>query len=556
MQFTRARRVVAGLAVVAAALAVTPAPAAAAAKVSMYVGDVTTAAGADGGTQVKAYFYADTPVSLAGPKLTYELVGAPSGVTLNPDSSDCTSESATKVVCSQFFPIEAWPGGMGTTFDVSVVAAASASPGAGGTLRTTFASTSIASIRQDSRVRVAEKVDLTAGPALSVSAAPGGSFDAPLVVSNTGDKLIVGAVIRFDHDRALVPAARHRNCLYIGDALQSCRFDQTLDPGATYTAAASLQVRADTRAPGRAFGSRSWHTIAQQEDFEAFLKAQGIDPGTPGDGPDLAVIKQRSRLVLDRPTQSDPNTEDNYHSVHVTVTGTNGVDLAAAGATVTGATGAVVDLPVGARNVGKATLDLTRPDTPAAATTIVVPPKTTVTAAPAECYPFVDGRVNLDKPGAAGAASYRCYSDPVMAAGAAELHAFKLRLDAVTESSTGSVAVNEPCTCDYFKDDIDTSNNKAAITVTVTAAPTGTPTSAGPGGGGNSDGDGAGTGAGGDGPGGDAGGEVPGENAGNGGPLPLTGPAAMGIAGGGLLLLVLGAGGVLLARRRRATFVS
>lgn len=523
MQLIRARRLIAGVAVASAVLAAAPAPASAApqaADISLYLTDVTLPIGAQSGTPLSPILWATDDVVLQDAKVTYQLVGELSGVVLHGEegSGYCENVSPTKVVCADPFPLELGPDGLAGGFWAYAEAGDDAVVGESGTIRATLAADGIAPVTHDARVRVAESVDLKAGPELRATAAPGASVDAPLIVSNAGDKAITGAAVLFDHDFSLDSTNRYSNCLYVGDELASCTFDQTLEVGKTYSAAMSLKVRADTLAPGDAYAYRGWLTPAELEDLHSYLESQGITPGTPGTG-DVLTLSERPAA---RAVQSDPNPEDNWGSVEIEVTGRSGVDLAAVGAELTAAAGDEITVPVGARSVGKATLDFSRVGGPAAVTMVTMPAGTTVLDAAEECYPVVRGEVDFDAPGKPGAAKYWCSSDYIFVAGTAEIYEFKLRVDRIAGRTAGTVTVNEPCECERFRGDIDKSNDKAAIVITSGAA----------------------------GGGGDGGGN------GDGGELPITGPAGTTLAAAGAALLVLGVAGFLLARRRRSTFVS
>lgn len=284
MQLIRARRLMAGLAVAFAVIAAAPVPASAApraAGVSMYVTDVTVPVGADDGVMVPTFFSATTQVELLQPTITYELAGGLSGVTLlaGEDVFGCENEAPTKLVCTSPFSFDVGPDGIGSYFDVYLKAADDSAVGASGTVRATFSARGLAPITGEARVRVAESVDLTAGAEQRFTVAVGESFEAPLVVSNTGDKVITGASVLFDDDYALESTKSYRNCLYSGDVLLSCTFDQPLAVGKSYAAALGMKVRADTMAPGGADAFRSWQTNAELEDYHAFLKQLGVSPG-------------------------------------------------------------------------------------------------------------------------------------------------------------------------------------------------------------------------------------------------------------------------------------
>lgn len=524
MQLTRARRLIAGAAVATAVLAAAPAPASAAlaaADISMYVVDTTVPVGAGVTTPVDTILAATDAVVLEEPTLTYR-IGGLGGVRLTGEEGigECENESPSVLVCSSPFPLELGPDGIAGVFRAYLGARDATEIGETGTITATLSARGLAPVSFEARVRVAESVDLQAGPEQRATAAPGATFDAPLVVTNAGDTVITGASVTFDHDFAIDSTVRYRNCLYIRERLHSCTFDQDLQAGRTYAAAMPLKIRADTAAPDNAYGYRRWLTPAELEDFHTYLKSRDLSPGTPGDGDVLTLAE---RPAAKDTAQADADIEDNWSELQVRVPGENGIDLAATGAKLTGKAGDRLTVPVGVRNVGEATLDLSRLGSPAAVTEVTVPRGTTAVAASPECYPVSGGEVDFDAPGRPGAAAYECHSDFVLAAGAEEVYEFELRIDRIAGRATGAVAVNEPCECERFADDVDTSNNTAAIVISD----------------GTTGGDGQGGGSGDDDP-----------------TLPITGPQGMTLAGAGAALLVLGVAGFVLARRRRTTFVS
>lgn len=546
MHLTRARRLSAGVAVAAVVLSVAPAPAFAAPvppprpthwpepenpedvppvpPVVMYVNNVTVPVGARSGTPVSPVWSAAGSAKLEKPKVVYEVTAGLAGVTLAgaEDFAECANTSPTTLVCSSRHPMALDATGVFGDFPAYVRAGDGAVAGTSGTVRVTFSALGLTPIVRTAEVRVAEAVDLEAGPAQRRTAAPGGPVDAPLVVGNAGRTAITGASVLFDHDFAIEPGARYRNCRYVEEVLASCTFAQPLEPGRTYAAAMPLKVRADTQAPSDAYGYRQWLTPAELADFHAFLGNAGISPGTPGAG-DVLTLTEQSATARDT-AQADPDADNNTGELQIAVAGRNGVDLAAVGARVSGTAGAKTTMAVGVRNVGRATLDVGRADHPAAVTAVTVPKDTAVLRAPEACFPVVRGQADLDAPGKPGAARYECHTDGLFPAGAAETYRFDVQLTAAAGRTTGAVAVNEPCRCDRFGDDVDPANDKARIVVTARAAAGADgPDDAAPGG--------TGAGAG----------------------LPITGPRGGAIAGVGAALVVLGTAVLLLTRRRRSS---
>jgi hypothetical protein len=539
MQHPTARRLLAGLAVAGALLMAGAAPAyagaapahaaphagaapayaapAADAGITMYLTDATIPVGSRG-VPLEPSWWATTETILGQPTITYELSDGLTGVTLSDPGGvgDCANQSPTKLVCSDASEMAVGPDGITGWFVAQVTAGRTAKPGTTGTVTATFSAADLAPISTTAKVRVAQSVDLAAGRHVQVTASPGEAFSAPLVVRNAGKKAAKGASVIFYNDRAFESTTRYSNCLYSGDELRSCTFDQALRSGASYRATLPYRVRVDTRAPGFGYGEIIWLTPAELEDYHSYLKQRGIDVGAPGQGDVLRLDQAITTFAV---PQGDADTENNSSAVELTTTGKNGVDLAAVGAEVKGFAGDEVTVSVGVHNNGPATLDLSRAGSSAAATAVYPPAGTSVVSVPQECAPEVDGSIQWDLPDPRGYPKYLCLSDSVLIAGEGETYDFGLRIDKVIPDAKGTVAVNEPCECERFTDDIDPSNNKAAITMR---------------------GPGAGSGG----------------TGGAGGGLPVTGPMGATIGGAGIVLLAAGVVGVVLARRRRTRFVA
>ncbi|MDT5043782.1 MAG: hypothetical protein QOE51_4767 [Actinoplanes sp.] len=523
MFYLAARRLLAGLAVAGAVVAPATAPAyaapAAATTIDMYVGDSTVPRG-PAGLDLGPDLWASAPIDLHQPSITYQLSDGLAGVTLTGPKGDthCTKESATKLVCAWDFDLSLSPDATAGPLSAHLRASAlRAKIGATGTVTATLAGEGVAPVTRTARVRVAQNVDLATDELFEVSAAPGDDFEAPLVVRNEGVRTIDGVTALFYDDYAFQPRQQYSNCTYSGGRLRSCTFDARIPRGASVDATLEYKLRADTYAPGYEAGEVILLTPDEAEDYRAYLQARGGTWGTPGAGGTLELSP--SLAALRRP-QSDAHPDNNYGIIDLKVTGKQGADLVAKGAEVKGAAGAEVTATVGVRNNGPATIDWNRSGETIATTDVDVPAGTTVLTVPAGCRQTVDGQVDGDQPAKPGFAHYQCASGYLVKAGETISYAFGLRIDKVVPNATGVVAVNNPCECSIFADDLDLTNNKAAIVVNAA----GTPGNGGQGGGGGS--------------------------------LPITGPMGATIAGVGVLLLAAGGVGFAMARRRRTRFVA
>lgn len=504
-------------------LAATAAPATATAPaegLAVFFPDTTVAI--DGpGVQQFPVFYAAKPVVLPpGATLTVDFADLDGKVEVaEPDGPrDCTSPSPTRLVCQEPFEIELDENGLTGIFEFELTAAPGAAAGDSGTLTATFTAPGFAPASDQARVRVGEGVDLVAGPDVTTSAAPGKAITDPLTVTNASDTTIDGINILFFDDYPLLPTTRYRNCTYADGRLRSCAFDTPVGPGETFTATLPYTLRKDSFAPSHAVGERMLMTRAEFEDLADSLEKTGAGIGTPGDGPELKLVRQTSLAA--RGVQADVDPDNNWTHLEVTVTGRNGTDLAAAGGTLTGAAGDKVKAAIGVANNGPATIANERSGSPATLVDLVPPPGTTVVGVPERCAPLTADGADWNDEDLTGADRYRCLPDITLIAGEKELFEFTLRIDTVVPDAAGTVEVNVPCACDgsFPRDkDLNPANDKAKLVVN--------PTGGGAGGG-------------------------------EGGGLPVTGTPIGLIIGVGALLVLTGMGGYLVARRRRVRFTA
>ena len=128
-------------------------------------------------------------------------------------------------------------------------------------------------------------------------------------------------------------------------------------------------------------------TVAEFEDFNAYLQAGGYSVGKPGDGPVLSLPEAPSKVAA-RGFQADTDPMNNWSSMTIKVNGKNGADLVALGAQLTGEAGDVVKATLGVRNDGPAALDFSRGGSPVTKIDIAVPQGTTAVKVPEVCAPL------------------------------------------------------------------------------------------------------------------------------------------------------------------------
>jgi hypothetical protein len=515
------RHVFAGLlAVLPLLLAPLPAHAAAAPDPGLQVRfrDMTLAPGGSQGLTATVYARRTTP--LTGAAVDLRLSGNLTGVLLlgTGTPGPCGQDASPTMHCDLgSLTAGAGPAGTDLGFVGYIGAGPDAVPGTVGTLSVTFTADRLTPITTTSVVRIGDSVDLDARAEVALSAPPGGPVAVPLQVRNRGTVSGTGSAILLRAPYAVAAGPRFRNCFYDGDQLRACVFDQELAPGTTYAASLPLRLRRDAHAPTTQYTQVEWMTGDEFADLQAFLTNGAYSGlGRPGAGGVLALTRT---ATVGAAAQADPDASNNTTNVAISVTGRNTVNLVAVGARLTGRPGDVVTAAVGVRNAGPATLDATQIADGAVFVFVAVPAGTTAVSLPDVCYPLIDGGIDFwnGSGGRPGQRYYQCRADQLLIAGRTQTFPVRLRIDSAAVKP-GAVEVNRPCRgCEnLFTGESSTSDNRAAITVTI---PSGA----------------AGAGIGGQG----------------GGGLPITGPAPAAIAGAGLVLLLAGAAGVLLTRPRR-----
>lgn len=503
-----------GLGAAGALVAASATPAVAAADIEPYFQDTTLAVGSTKTTRL--LLYADEPTTLNDVSVRYDYRSLANTITIVPaDQQECAAPEPGVLVCEEPSGVslsELPPLGSGihrgVTQRVNMAATQDAQVGDSGNVVVSFTAAGGQRGSYTSQVRFGEGVDLAGGPFTTHSSKPGGKVTVPLAVTNAGDKTVTGFVAVFDLGYSVRTKDRFSNCLYSVDHLLSCRFDEEIPVGTGLATTLNLELAKDTYAPTNQGGYAEFMTIADFEDLTRVREAVGARAATPGSGPKLTLAEAPSRMR--QADQTDVGPGYNYTGWTIKVTGRNGTDLAAIGATLRGRAGAVVTATVGFRNNGPATLDKTNADWEAATHTVVeLPPGTTAVEIPASCHL---------RP---GTRTYQCASEMLLVAGQTYTMTFRLRIDKVIPNARGGVWVNAPCECPgggNFEDDTTPANDRATIVVNAVQG--------GGGGGGQGSGDG------------------------DGGALPITGSPTGLIAGIGGLLLVAGVGVCLLARRR------
>ena len=373
-----------------------------------------------------------------------------------------------------------------------------------------------------SAVAIGEEVDLAAVQPKPVTVAAGGRAAADLRVRNAGPRPVTGSVLMLaGWSERLRDGAGFRNCTY--GMLTVCAFDDVLAPGATYALSDPIALRmpADAAVGSSAAAFGIWYTTAEWAEVLATLP-DDIVLGAPGTGGDTRLESLASAAAA---PQVDTNPGNNYLFSEITVGGDRRTDMAAIGATVSGAAGDRVKARVGFVNNGPGRLyhrDFPNTDP---ATHVTVPAGQRAVQVDDACLPLEwledEDPADVDDE-TAGFPEYLCYADAAQTGtGGRLLFDFTFEIGQDKDDAAGRVVINETDLVAGPTIDRNRRNDTAKILVDITG----------------SDGDNGGSG-------------------GSGGGLPITGTPTGVVATIGGLLLLVGSAGILLVRRRRIRFTA
>lgn len=360
---------------------------------------------------------------------------------------------------------------------------------------------------------------LKAGKTQTTTAALGDVVRPRFTVTNEGTEAVHKPTLRLHWSGALRPAVRYGNCAYLAaDAI--CEFGDDLGAHTTYTLSEqAFTVDPGFYAPASSSLQALWYSGAEAIDKLADLRAANPQPGT---GPAAALVASEPAPVADGITTT----------LLVNVTGNQGADLQAVGATVHGPVGSTVTAKIGVKNAGPANLSFS--DVRMSKLTLfTVPVGTTVVSVPRLCAIIVDDQPVKAQP---GKPVYVCAAGP-LTSGATNFWEFGLRIDKA-QPARGTVRVDYPASWyPVTEHNLNPGNDQADVVVTSddaatpAATPPATPATS---------------------TGGPAGGSGGGTSAG--GSLPVTGDNTAILAGSGLALVALGGAAYAVTRRRRSRF--
>ncbi|MFF8830542.1 peptidase [Streptomyces sp. NPDC015131] len=458
-------------------------------------------------------------------------------------SSHCTLTGTTGT-CTDAFGI---PPGLNEVAELEISAAPGSAPGATGTFEVTGASDGAAFAPYRAGVTVGGP-DLVMHPLdLEHEVAPGRVQDAPLTFTNTGTAPADGVRLTLTASHGLDYTRRYANCAYEDSedgawTRTVCDFPGTYEPGATYTLAEPIGLRAT----GHAY----------TESFVHRVEERGGTVATRADGPRLTLRKAPAAA---RAQDLDPGDNQQESDLRVR----NTADFAAYADVVTAPAGRTAEARVGFRNDGPAWIAHLRSGESVATVDVTVPAGATVTAKPAGCAARTAAGEYRAEP--LGAPRYVCDTPVQVFEDEDFALPFELRIDRVVPGAQGAVTVrNGSPDRPALAFDPEPGNNTARLVLNPegpgtdstggastsggttsaggTAATGGTSTSGAATGGATASGvtgggaAGAGTGT---------------STAAGGGNLASTGSAAVPLAAGAAALTGAGAAAFLVARRRR-----
>jgi LPXTG-motif cell wall-anchored protein len=348
-------------------------------------------------------------------------------------------------------------------------------------------------------IRAKGGVDLELEPIADLKLGRGQSANLPIVVRNTGSETVDSIGVVLLAESGLEALTNYRNCIVedeteiLGGVI--CLFEQEFPAGATFTVpeATPLRIRVAADAGGPYTYGGAVVAVGVNDEAAAALAKKS--------GPTLRLQSVKSAGdVTDGEAPDDINVEDNLAAFGVTVPKSS-ADVAAVGASFTGAIGDTKTVQVGVRNLGPTGLVPGSVDW-IPTVRVTTPTGIDLTEVDEACAPGT-GLDDFDfrDAGTVDGRDYICLLLGRLGKGDAELFAFTGTI-ADAAHTAGSVVV------DGGSQDTAKANDKAAIQVRLTAG-------------------------------------------GGGGGLPTTGAPAGWVALGGVLLLLAGFAIFVVARRRR-----
>lgn len=328
--------------------------------------------------------------------------------------------------------------GLSRIADFDLTAAEGARNGASGTIKVTGSAEGATFVPLSTKVTVGGPDLVMKQLPFAQELKPGDVQPAPITFTNRGTTAADGVLLTLRYSRGLEIPERYANCEYNGEAGEGpqdgfvwstalCSVEGSYEPGATYTLAVPLSVKATERAFYDSFIYRI------NEDGAAQRSAQRAGaPFTRGAGPELALKK-----VTSAARGADLNPWDNQQEADFRTENT--ADFVATGGKGAGSVGETVAARIGFRNEGPAWVGHLRSGEGVATVDFTVPQGAEVTGKPDSCQGVTaEGTYREEQ---LGAPRYFCDSSMTVRDGAEIVLPFDLKITTVIPGAAGKVEV-------------------------------------------------------------------------------------------------------------------
>ncbi|WP_405665039.1 peptidase [Streptomyces sp. NBC_01166] len=328
--------------------------------------------------------------------------------------------------------------GLSSIADFDLAAAKGSKDGASGTIEVTGSADGVTFTPFSTKVTVGGPDLVMKQLPFKQELEPGDVQPAPITFTNKGTTAADGVLLTLRYSRGMEIPERYANCEYNGEAGEEpfdgfawatalCSVPGSYEPGATYTLAEPLSVKATERAFYDTFIYRI------NEDSAAQRSAQRAGAAfTRGTGPELTM-----KQVTSSARGADLNPWDNQQEIDFRTENT--ANFVAVGGKADGDVGETVTADIGFRNDGPAWIGYIRSGEPVAAFDFTVPEGAEVTRKPESCRGVTaDGKYREDQN---RAPRYVCNTSMTVRDGADVSLPFDLKITALVPNADGAVRI-------------------------------------------------------------------------------------------------------------------
>ncbi|MEV8229591.1 peptidase [Streptomyces sp. NPDC079167] len=367
---------------------------------------------------------------------TLDLSGIAGVAELSPaedTGSDCEITGST-AVC-QDWGVYA---GLSSIADFDLAAAKGSKDGATGTIEVTGSAEGVTFTPFSAKVTVGGPDLVMKRLPFKQELKPGDVQPAPITFTNKGTTAADGVLLTLRYSRGMEITERYSNCEYNGEAGDDpfegyawatalCSVEGSYEPGATYTLADPLSVKATERA----FYDTLIYRINEDSSAQRSAQRAGAD-FTRGTGPALTL-----KRVTSSARGADLNPWDNQQEADFRTDNT--ANFVAVGGKADGAVGETVTADIGFRNDGPAWIGYIRSGEPVAAFDFTVPKGAEVTRKPESCRGVTaDGKYREDQD---RAPRYVCNTSMTVRDGADVSLPFDLKITELVPNADGAVRI-------------------------------------------------------------------------------------------------------------------